>query len=76
MNKTFTKKKCSLCDGCGLVKKKQFKCKICSANNFTVCSICEHHKFKGTYGECYICFGDGVLYFNRDTKIRYFPSDA
>jgi len=75
MSKTFTKKTCPLCDGCGLVKKKQFKCKICSANNLTRCAVCEHCKYKGTYDECYTCFGDGELYFDRNTKKRYFPPD-
>jgi hypothetical protein len=75
MSKSFTKKTCSLCNGCGLVKKSQFICKICSANNLTRCTFCEHRKYKGKYGECNICFGDGELYFNKDAKKRYFPPD-
>ena len=76
MSKSFTKKTCSVCDGYGLIKKKAFICKNCSENNFTRCSYCEHRKYKGKYGECNICFGDGELYFNKDTKKRCFPCDV
>ena len=70
---SFITTRCSRCTGWGLVKKELFKCKICTENNFNTCTWCEFRKFKGSYGECEICFGSGEIFIDKQTKNRIYP---
>ena len=62
-----TKKRCEICKGTGLErKKKQDKCLSCIKN--AICFKCENKIYKGLYTECSNCFGAGEIFYDKNNN--------